>query len=196
MPSPCSGPSDWRSVTLVRRLAPRYRPLLTMAGVLALIGVNALLSRAMYTRWSPAQFTLITGVDQAYVFDAKYKLICAGLLVVLAAMLWTSRKLLAGIPFQFCALTAAGIFILPTWAWLPRYDHALVFIAERMSLALGVCLCAAVAAPRVSTWQRYTTIGVAVLFFLFLYSDERTLNGLEDRIADAADQFYRQGSAS
>jgi hypothetical protein len=177
----------WR--WLAQRVTPRQLQYLAGGALLAIVALRVAMAATIRTSWSFSQIYLITGVDQAYVYDAKYKLICAGLLVILAAMLWTSRKLLAGIPFQFCALTAAGISILPTWVWLPRYDHALVFIAERMSLALGVCLCAAVAAPRVSAWQRYTAIGVAIVFFLFLYSDERTLNGLEDRIADAAYQL-------
>jgi hypothetical protein len=65
---------------------------------------------------------------------------------------------------------------------LPGYKNAFVYIADRMSLAVGVCLCAVLAsapARRLTVWA----LGVvSLLFFGLLYADERVLNQFEDRM--------------
>jgi hypothetical protein len=68
---------------------------------------------------------------------------------------------------------------------IPGYRHALVYIAERMSLPAAVCICAVLAAAPVRPIQRYAFIVVALAFFGYLYRDERMLNRFEDRIERA-----------
>ena len=174
---------------IAARLSPRHLRYLLVGAVAAIVVLRVALAVSMRTNWSISQILLITGADQAMVFDTKYEIVSIGLLLVWGTMLWSSRRSVSGILFQFCLLTAAGIFILPTWIWLPRYDHALVFVAERMSLAAAVCLCAALAATPVAAWQRYAAAAVAAIFFLFLYGDEGKLNAMEDSIAEAVSQL-------
>ena len=47
----------------------------------------------------------------------------------------------ASVAFQFCVISAAAVFILPSTILLPGFHHALVYIAERMSLGVGICVC-------------------------------------------------------
>ena len=62
----------------------------------------------------------------------------------------------------------------------------LAFIPQRMSLALGVCCCAAMAsAPRPPKYARGFAVVVAILFFGLLYRDDAILNGYEDRMTAA-----------
>jgi len=79
-------------------------------------------------------------------------------------------------------LTMGIVLLVPNRVMLPGYKNAFVYIADRMSLAVGVCLCAVLAsAPgrRLAAWG----IGVgSLLFFGFLYADEGTLNQWEDRM--------------
>lgn len=168
------------------RLTPRQQGYLAAAAVLAILGLCAALAATMRTRWSFSQFLLVTGADQAYVYNDKYLLVSTGLVALWCLQLWRERSRLGAVPFQLCALTAAAVCIVPTWVWLPRYQHALVFIAERTSLALGVCLCAALAASPRPPWYRYAAAAVAALFFVFAIADEKELNSLEDRIAEVA----------
>ena len=58
-----------------------------------------------------------------------------------------------------------------------------------MSLALGVCLCAAVAAERIRPFVGYAIGVLALLFFGCLYIDESALNGLEDRMQRMVNQL-------
>lgn len=174
---------------LAGRLSPRFHAFLLPAAVLLMAALHALLASAMRTNWRPSQILLITGADQGFVYGNKYWLVCVLLLSAIGSLAWASRRLADPILAHFCVLTAAGIFILPTWVWLPHYSHALVFIAERMSLASGVLICAYAAAAPVGKWHRWATGAVALLFFVFLYNDERALNGLEDRIDEAVSQI-------
>jgi len=54
-----------------------------------------------------------------------------------------------------------------------------------MSLGVGVCVCAVLAAGVPRRFERYALIAVAMLFFGFLYPDERVLNAAEDRMESA-----------
>jgi hypothetical protein len=90
----------------------------------------------------------------------------------------------SGIPFQFCVISAAGVFILPTTVLIPGFHHSLAFIAERMSLGVGVCVCALLGAARPRRLEVYGLALVAMVFFGFLYRDERALNSFEDRMQD------------
>ena len=171
------------------RLSSRGRTYLLSGAVLLLAALHAMLAAAMRTNWMPSQILLITGADQAFVYGEKYWLVCGLLLLVMGSLGWASRRIADRILVHFSIVTAAGIFILPTWVWLPHYNHALVFIAERMSLAAGVLICALVGCAPVRNWHRWAIAAVGLLFFSFLYTDERALNGLEDRMQEAVSQI-------
>ncbi len=98
-------------------------------------------------------------------------------------------RMLRAIPSQLCLLTAVQIALIPTVINIPGYNHALVYVSERMGLALGVCICATLAAAPSPPFRYYLGAAVAVLFFGLLYHDERALNVLEDRMTAAVAQL-------
>lgn len=179
---------------LARRL-PAKRGQLIVTVVVAICALHIAMSATMMTRWTYWQIKRVAGVDQAWVYDDKYWVTGAGLLLVWVALLGESirrngaRRLFGGELFRVLALTAAGVFLLPSWAWLPGYQHALVFISERMSLTMGVLVAAvgATASPR--RWLRWAIGLLAAVFFIFLYVDERALNRFEDQTRDAVAQL-------
>jgi Na+/H+ antiporter NhaB len=101
---------------------------------------------------------------------------------------WGTRRVASSIPFQVCVVGAAGVFLLPTTLLIPGFHHALVLIAERMALGVSVCVCALLGAARPRMLERYAVVAVALIFFGFLYRDERSLNALEDRMQGAVAQ--------
>ncbi len=173
---------------ITSRLPERTRMQLTGACVVLLIGARFLSGNALTVQWSVTQFASATGADRARVFDAKYGLVMTGLLLIWAATLARllyelgPRAVARTIPLHWCALTAAGIAILPGEVYLSAYNNSLAFISERMSLAEGVCVCALLAAVPMGRVQRYAAVIVALLFFVFLFRDERVLNRFEDRV--------------
>jgi hypothetical protein len=129
------------------------------------------------------------------VFDGKYYIVLVGLLVVWSLLFLDlvrksgPQQVISSIPFQFCVISAAAVFILPTTVLIPGFQHKLVYIAERMSLGVGICVCALLGAAIPKAYERFALVALAVLFFGFLFRDERILNSLEDRIDGVISQL-------
>lgn len=180
---------------IARRLPDKLRPYVIAGSFVAMGIVHAVLAGTMVTNWSLQQITLTTGLDQIWVFDAKYYVVLVALLIVWANLflslirLTNARQVVSSMAFQLCLVSAAAVFILPTMVLFPGFHHALVFIAERMSLGVGICLCALLACARPRRFERGALIAVALLFFAFLYHDERALNSFEDRMQDTVAQL-------
>jgi hypothetical protein len=180
---------------LARRMAPPKRAILMAVSLAAMVAARAVMTGMMSYIWLPQQMVEITGTDQLCVFDGKYLVPFLGLLLV-SVLLFVrllgasgARNVVSGLPFQIGVLSAAGVFIVPTRLQIPGYNHALVYIAERMSLAVGICLCALLAAAPMRAYHRYAMGVVALLFFGFLYRDEGALNAFEDRMTRLVSQL-------
>jgi hypothetical protein len=175
---------------IAERLNSRQRLMLLGAALAVIVLLRVVLQSIWKTIWFPQQFTAMLAMDQLWIYSGKYVLLAFGLLFCWALMLarWMRSKgpstVASGVPFQICALTAAGILIIPDWIRIPGYNHALVFLAERMSLALGICLCALTGAAAVRKVVLYGVPALALVFFAYSYTDEGALNGLEERMEE------------
>ncbi len=175
---------------LARRLPPRRRAALTAGFVVALAGAHLALRQVMVTRWSPSQLALATGVDQVWVFDGKYYVVLAGLLLVWGLLFLAlvrcrgAREVVGSVAFQLCVIGAAVVLVLPESVLLPGFAHSLSYIAERMSLGVAICVCGLLGAAQPRVVERYALMAVALVFFGFVYRDERALNAFEDRMQD------------
>jgi len=173
---------------VARRVPLQFRSRLMGAGLVLMILIRVVISRSLLSEWSLKQITLATGADQVWVFDGKYYFLLTGLLVIWGSLFLelirgrSRREIVSGVPFQLSVLTAAAVFILPTAVELPGFNHALVFIGERMSLGVGICMCAMLAMAQARAVQRYGLVLLAAVYFLFLFRDERVLNSFEDRL--------------
>ena len=161
-------------LALSKRLGPAIQVQLTLAALAALVAGRIALSSAWPTRWAADEILLVTGADQLRVFDDKYYLLFFALLAVWA-MLFVEvirnralPRLRASIPFQLCILSAGGVLVLPGAIQIPGYRHALVFIAERMSLGVAVCLCALLASAEFLRFHRWAMGALTVAFLLFI----------------------------
>lgn len=177
-----------------RQLPGRTRARLMAAALVLLVGIHFAIRQALVSRWSPTQLAVATGADQLWVFDGKYHLLMAALLLIWGSFFltllyhWGGREVAASIPLHWCILSAAGVFILPSTVLIPGFQHSLVYISERMSLGVGVCTLALLGAAPLHRLQRYASWGVALIFFVFLFRDERILNRFEDRMDRAVTQ--------
>jgi hypothetical protein len=175
---------------LANRLAPVHRAALTSACVAGLVALHAAIARIMYVRWSPIQVTLSSGLDQVWIFDAKYYVVLIGLLIVWALLflgllrLQGPRQVVTSLPFHLCILSAAAVLILPDTVLIPGFVNALGYIAERMSLGVAICVCAMLATARPRKLERWALVAVSMVFFSFIYTDERALNRFENRMED------------
>ena len=178
-------------MALARKRSPRGRGYLTLGALALMAAIRAWTTIAFSAQWHPSQLARITGADQVWVFDAKYYLALVGLLFLWGVLFlnllhaWGASRVFTSIPFQLFIMSAGGVLILPATVFIPGFLHALAFIAERMSLGVGICVCALLAAARPRPLERYAMLAVAVVFFAFLYRDERALNAFEDRMGGA-----------
>ena len=175
---------------LARHIPARRHAWLTLGALTVMVGAHWMLDRHLVTRWTPLQVVSTTGLDQVWVFDMKYYYVLIGLLVVWGLMFLDlvhtagPRKVAASLPFQICIMSALGVFIMPSTVAIPGFQHSLVYIAERMSLGVGICVCALLGMAQARAVVRYGLAVVAILFFGFLFRDERALNSFEDRMQD------------
>ncbi len=180
------------------RLQPRSRPLLLVLGLAALVTARYILTHRYVCSWSANQATMITGANQIALFGLKYVLPLAALLSIWLLLLRKLVKdmglshLFLTIPFQLWLLNAAAVVLIPDRVMFPQFGHPLGFIAERLSLAAGLSMCALLAAAPTTRLTRAALAVVPVLFFTLLYADERKLNQMGDEL-DAAVSALPQG---
>src|ERR1039457_2738573 len=67
---------------IARKLSPRLRVYVIAAAIGAMLLLHVVIGRTMASRWSPQQINLTTGLDQVWVFDAKYYVVMVGLVLV------------------------------------------------------------------------------------------------------------------
>ena len=179
---------------LAGRTAPRTRAWAIAVSLMAMVLWRAWAGGTLIAEWPLQQIFMPSGADQTWTFDAKYYVVLMGLLLVWGALFlelmhqWGTRRLASSTAFQVCVVGTAGVFLLPATLLIPGFHHALVLIAERMALGVGVCVCALLGAARPRMSERCALVAVALIFFGFLYRDERALNALEDRMQGAVAQ--------
>ena len=178
-------------ILLAGKMPDKFRVYVIAGSLVGMVIVHvAIGAMASQTGWSARQITLTTGLDQVWVFDSKYYAVLIALLMIWSLMflhlirLSDARQVVSSMAFQLCVISASAVFILPTMILFPGFHHALVYIAERMSLGVGICVCALLACARPRRFERGALLVIATLFFVFLYHDERALNSFEDRMQD------------
>jgi hypothetical protein len=183
-------PVLWAIAVLGFAWAPeRLRTWLLGGGVAAMFVLHVLLRTVVEAHWFSEQLKVVTGADQAYIYDDKYLIPAVGLGLLFAWWLFSIvrthgwRQLVADRAVQIAALSAAGIAILPSVIIGRSFQAA--YLANRMSVVVAVCLCAAAAARKPRAVELYFTGALALLFFAFSYYDERNLNLLEDQMEAA-----------
>jgi hypothetical protein len=188
-------PVAWTVAVLAYVYAWRsgFRRYLFWAGLGGVVVLSAAIVVTLNTRWLTAQIWRVTSADQLWVYGNKY-LVAAGCLaavwILVAVDRWRLKRLEPTGPLlPVCLLTAAGIVAIPSVIWLPHYNHPLAFVADRMSLPLGILVCGLLAQGRVRLWQTGGLALAAALFFGFLYVDETVLNEFEDGVDQVVAQL-------
>ena len=179
---------------VARRVSQRVRADVTAASLLLMLGIHLWAGGTAVHLWSPLASGLTPGADQGWLFDGKYYVVLIGLLVAWGLMFLEllhssgARRIASSLPFQICILSAMGVLLLPTTILIPGLNHALVYIAERMSLGVAICVCAFLGPVQPHRRVRVGLLLVALVFFGFLYGDERKLNSYQDRQQDTVAQ--------
>ena len=174
-----------------RGLRPRYRGLLAVGAAASLAVARILLAHRFQTVWYPQQIAAATGADQLWVYGSGFQLLAAaaigigGWLFALFLRRRGWRRLVLSPPAQMAFVTAAVVVLLPSRIQVPGYGHALGFVAERMSLATAVSVCAVLASMRARRAEAAVAAVLAAAFFTLLYTQQRAVNRTEERLERA-----------
>jgi hypothetical protein len=180
---------------LIIRVLPGRRMLVFLSAIGEVEALAFIIGSMWKSRWFDNQFSSCIGVDQVVPYADRYWWVSTVLALAIAvAIVFViqsrgGRATLSGKPVQVCILTAIGIAVIPNWIAIPNYNHALVFLAQRTSLALAVVMCSIAASAPKQRASRYALIAAGLMYFGYLYRDEAALNGFEDQIAAAVAQL-------
>jgi hypothetical protein len=172
---------------LGRRLPAPRRAALTGAAVIGIVGAFALVRYVLATRWLSAPFAAHAQPSQGWTFDYRYWMLLAALL-----LLWGSlflrllrfqgpRVVVSSVPFHLCVIGAAAIPLLSGVMLVPGLTGPFSYIAEPMSMSVGVCVCALLGPVRPRAIERYALVALSLVFFGLLFQQERALNRFEDQ---------------
>jgi hypothetical protein len=173
---------------LAGRTAPRTLAWLVAVSLPAMVLLRELVDPSFVSEWSLQRVFMTSGTNTSWTFNAKYSVVLVGLLLVWGTMFlellhhWGMRRVVSSSSFQLCVVGSAGVFALPVALAIPGSHHALAYISEPMALGVAVCICALLGAARPRMLESYALVAVALIFFCFLYRDERAKNALEDRM--------------
>ena len=173
---------------LWRVSSPRTRGYLLGSSLAVLVLLRVVISNLMPTLWIRSQIWDMMAVESLWVYGHKYVFAAVALFALWIWMAANHRakedavSRFGGELLPISVLTAAGILLIPTGITFPTYHHQLFFFSQRMSLPLGVAICALLVTAPVQKIQKAAAVAVALLFFTFLYADESVLNDFEDEL--------------
>jgi hypothetical protein len=175
-------------VALARNLPPRRRLIPLGLCVVVLWATRYVLMSRFLCSWSRSQTLLVSGADQLLVFGLKYLYTIVPLLLVSILLFirliktcgWTELPLT--LPFQLWVLSAAAVVLLPNEVHFPAYAAAFGYIANRLSLPVGIMACALLAQVPLRMYEKIAMVMIAAAFSAMLYGDTRELNRWEDSV--------------
>jgi hypothetical protein len=160
----------------------RWAPWAALGGIVA---ADVAIHMVTDGHWFSEQLKVFSGADQVYIYNDKYGWAVGGVALIFAWLMWRMvrergwRKALESVLVQITLLSAAAIAILPSKITGQSFHAA--FLADRMSLAVAICLCALAAEVQLRKIEWGAIWLVAAAFFSMSYLDERELNALEDQ---------------
>jgi hypothetical protein len=176
---------------IARRLRGRGQAALAAAAVAGMLALHAGLRHFTYANWRREQLSMVLGVDQAWLYDGKYGLAMAGLLLAQGILLLRlvrqrgPRALAGSVALQAAFVASAALVALPHVALLPPYSNPMSYIPDRLSLGAAICCCAVLGGAKPGRLERLTPLAAAALFFGFAWRDDAALNAFERRMEQA-----------
>lgn len=167
---------------IVRRLKNRYRYWL-LAGGVAAVATGALFIKLNFpARWaSGLPIDSLLGADQVLIYGGRYWFLEAALLIFILLLL--ARRWEFSPPLELLLLNAAATLLLPGALWISHLRFT--YIGIRLSLLSMILFCAVIARAHLQLVEKAISGALLVVFVVFAFSDERSLNLIEGKIANA-----------
>ena len=182
-------------VALAIKLARHYPGVLFPIATAALIAMHFAIANLYPTRWSWAQATLMTGVDQFILFSSAYSILALCVLLLAITVIWLRVRHVGVAVFfsspdvQVLGLLSLAILAMPSALRLPDHRWPLGYLPERMSLTVAVMACVVMARGPVARWQAASCWVLLTVYGMLLYGDTGVFNRLESAVAAKVSEF-------
>jgi len=177
-------------IAIAKATPIRHQPLI-------LLSAAALLTLMHYYFWhnyvvqaQAKPFYFFTGADQLLLYGSRYSIPSVALIFfsVLALVIDIFARLQErdlwqkySIPVQLYALVLLSVVLLPEGIRLRPETVALALLTERLTLVSAAVFCCVLGVIRPRKWHLVGFAAIAAVFFVFLYQDTGTVNGLEQQ---------------
>ncbi|MCU1339157.1 MAG: hypothetical protein JWO19_4738 [Bryobacterales bacterium] len=185
---------------IVRRIPTPWRIAAPVGGVALIAALQSILMSRYLYRWSLDQalslsgIAGITGVEQIWLYDVKYLVLSAAILIVLLALFLEridQGDLLNDPVGQIWSLHVVALVLMPSAIQLPQYKHVFAYIPQRLSLLTALFFIIMVGRARHGRGITRLTGLVATVFFTCLYLDGLAFNRTESEVASLVQNLPR-----
>jgi hypothetical protein len=182
----------------VRKVPAAWRMAAPVGGVAMIAALQSILMSRYPYNWSLGQavslngLAAITGVEQIFLYDAKYLVLSAAILIVLLALFLEridQGDLLTDPAGQIWLLHVVALILIPSAIQLPQYQHVLAYIPQRLSLLTAIFFIIMVGRARYGRGITRLTGLVATVFFTCLYLDGLAFNRVEREVASLVEKL-------
>ncbi len=170
---------------------PRYQLALFAAAAAGLFGFHLYLWRHYNVYAGTAPAYAYNGADQLLLFGRRYQIpeyaLLAFALIAVAIDLirrrgdgsaWNRYAL----PVQLYILVQLSVWLLPGGIHFPPPTATLALLTERLTSVSAALICCLLGAMRPHKWHLLATIGIALVFFTFVYQDTAKVNRMEQQV--------------
>ncbi len=182
----------------IRRIPAPWRVVAPVGGVALLAALQSFLMSRYNYNWSLEQsvslsgIASITGVEQLFLYDVKYLILSAAILLVLLALFLEridQGDLLSDPAGQIWSLHVVALVLLPSAIQLPQYQHVFAYIPQRLSLLSVLFFIIMVGRARYGRGITRLTSLVATVFFTCLYLDGQAFNHAEAEVSSLVEKL-------
>ena len=175
----------------MRSIPAPWRMAAPVGGVALLAALQSFLMSRYTYNWSLDQsvslsgIASITGVEQVFLYDAKYLILSAAILLVMLALFLErvdQGDLLNDPAGQIWSLHVVALVLMPSAIQLPQYQHVFAYIPQRLSLLASIFFIIMVGRARYGRGITRLTGVVATIFFTCLYLDGQAFNRVESEV--------------
>jgi len=174
-----------------RRIPAPWRLAAPVGGVVLLAALQGVLMTRYSYEWSLQQSVSLsgiagfTGVEQLWLYDVKYLILAAAMLLVLLALFLEridQGDLLNDPAGQIWSLHIVALILMPSAIQFPQFQHVLAYIPQRISLLAALIFIMMVGGARYRRGITRLTALIAMTFFACLYLDGLSFNRVESEL--------------
>jgi hypothetical protein len=175
-------------IAIAEILPRRYQVALFAAALASIYGAHWYFWHRYIVEPPPGPFYFFNGADQLVIFGDRYEIaeyaLIAFFAIAIAVDIFRGRRAADqwnryAMPLQLYLIMYVGIILLPRGVRFAGHPAAISLITDRLTTISAALACCILGAMLPRKWHLGVSLGIAALFFTFLYQDTGVINNLE-----------------